>query len=257
MHCHRKCLRGVAVSLAQDRWRALSSIRVRSDRSPTVAGRKASNAREALRSVRPLPRNQAWPTPCGLQLFVSGYRRHRDRSHASWRATYHAGVRNPSQITIRFRTSIVSCILTCCPFESAPSWMYCRRLKRTTARVRDEMATVLGRVKRLLLAMLACKSKLRVAAAPLRAFDSPCAPRLSERVGTKGVPTSTLRLRRGSNKGRIVRCARAVSAGPSPMNDKVEAESVMVRLAERGAGGIRSQGLTQPTAGGGRAKRDP
>jgi hypothetical protein len=51
-------------------------------------------------------------------------------------------------------------------------------------------ATVLGRVKRWVLAMLARKSELRVAPLPpLRgAFDAPCAPRPSEPVGTKGVP---------------------------------------------------------------------
>src|SRR5450756_1470633 len=69
-------------------------------------------------------------------------------------------------------------------------------------------AAVLGRVKRWVLAMLACKGKLRVAPLPPPrggAFDSPCAPRPFGGVGTKGVPRSTLRLRRGSNKGLIVR----------------------------------------------------
>lgn len=55
---------------------------------------------------------------------------------------------------------------------------------------RRASATVLGRVKRWLLAMLACKRKLRVAPAPLRAFDSACAPWRFESVGTKGVPVN-------------------------------------------------------------------
>jgi hypothetical protein len=53
-------------------------------------------------------------------------------------------------------------------------------------------ATVLGTVKRWVLAMLAFPKaeKLRVAPVPLRAFDRACAPCRPEGVGTKGVPRS-------------------------------------------------------------------
>ena len=67
--------------------------------------------------------------------------------------------------------------------------------------VKSMGAMVLGRVKRWVLAMLACSRKLRVAALPpLRgAFDSPCAPCPSEGIGTKGVPQKFDRASGGSN----------------------------------------------------------
>jgi hypothetical protein len=98
----------------------------------------------------------------------------------------------------------------------------------------EAYAAVLGRVKRWVLAMLGFA--LRVAALPpLRgAFDSPCARGLL-RVSVLGRPS------------KIQPCASG--AGRTKGIWGGEAQFVIVCTAERGAGGIRSQGLALPIAG--------
>ena len=70
---------------------------------------------------------------------------------------------------------------------------------------------MLGRVKRWVLAMLANAARGSVPPDYIGAFDTPCAWRSSESVGTKGVNLSTRRLRRGSNKGQA--CKGCVEVG--------------------------------------------
>jgi hypothetical protein len=66
-------------------------------------------------------------------------------------------------------------------------------------------ATVLGRVKRWRLAMLALRAARGsgAAASARGAFDPPCAPRLFDLVGTKGVPLIFDPASGGSNKGLL------------------------------------------------------
>ena len=83
-------------------------------------------------------------------------------------------------------------------------------------RAREGCATVLGAHKGRVLAMLAAKRRLRVAAVPAprgAALDRPCAPWRPESVGTEGVPRlRPFGLRPGSNRrlayGRRTRASR-------------------------------------------------